>query len=180
MLAPIGRLLHRKAAEGHVRGRGFHQLEVTGQEVGRVGQHVAVQEQQLLGARIARQPVSALGAAFISRELDQTGRQLQGLYGLAHLAGQFVVAGAVVEQHQLDLAFQGLGFGVQCGDQLARIVVEERDQHRERRAGLRPRGVVEDPLLDRDVHAAAPCRARTIWSRRERRPAASSAKALRP
>ncbi len=101
------------------------------------------------------------------------------------LAGQLVVARAVVEQHDLHSPIESDGLDVERGDEGARIIVQERDQHRQPRARAEPRGVVEHPfldfpVLDRGVHAGAPCKARTMCSLRDRMPAASRAKAHRP
>ncbi len=180
VLGQVRGLQQGEAPERHRRGLGAQQLQILAQEIGRVGQHVAVQEQQGGRAGVAGQAVAPLGTALVLGQLHQPGREGHRLDGGAHMAGQLVVARAIVEQHDLDRAGHGGGLGIQRGDQPAGIVVEEGDQHRQPGAGGGPGGVVEDPLLDVSVHAGAPCSAWTMCRRRERMPAASSAKAQRP
>ncbi len=172
-------LIQGEAAEGHrhVVGRDGGPA---GQEVLGIGQHVAVQEQQVPTPGVGGQAVAALGAALVRRQHEQARGQLQLLDPAGHAPGQGVVAAAVVQQHDLGLDTAL----VQGREQGAGIVAIGGDQHRQARLGPilvqgGPGRIVDQRLGGGLGHAAFKRRWRMSVTR-PRRPPASSASTARP
>jgi hypothetical protein len=163
-----------EAAERH-RGIGLgHQVEPGRQEMRIVGQHVAVQEQQALGAGVGDQAIAAPAAALVARQADQPGGKGQGADQGFDPGGQGVVVGTVVQQHQLH-AGDGFRLPGQGLEQGRGIVPLEGGQDREPRpGGGGPEQVVGEGL------AHASLRARSSSRPRLRRPPASMAAMARP
>ncbi len=81
------------------------------------------------GAGVAGEAVAALGAALVGEDSDKPGGQGAGLDRGGHSLGHLVVAGAVVEQHDLDLALLSIGLDLERGEQPAGVIVQKRDQN---------------------------------------------------
>ncbi len=170
-------LLQREAAESHGWIGGVDEMDPPGQEVWRVRQHVAVQEQQMSGAGLAGQTIAALGPPLVGGQSNGAGGKPAGLDRRNRQLGQSIFSRAIVEQHDLDRSGQGVGFQAQGAHQGAGVIVQVGDQHRQPRAGLRPGGIVHRPRLNGGVHAAAPCSERTSRVPCERTPEAFRARA---
>ena len=117
----------REAAErrGEVGGR---DLQPAREEVGALGQHVGVHEQEVGAACVGGQRVARRGASGVGGQADQAGREGEGYDGGFHRFGQRGVPARVVQQHELHRAGPGGGLRLERGGQRARVVAEEGDE----------------------------------------------------